>query len=426
VSAEEEVAVDETVLGRVTNHCSDDDGVPDVGISLGLGSGSALWLGELLKDDGGDIGFVFHGPDRVRIAAAIWPACEWRDVAELLSNHVAPLLARLTSTTPTGERGGRALFEHEMRQRGITGEDADWANVDSDERALWTASANAVLSAAPASPIPTSVANEDKGNHDCLAKRRPDEPMFILLGRDPDAWQIVRAWANRRLAAGGDPEHCMMGLRTANAMRDYAADPANRPASAPPADAYPRLSASVNGAGEREACAVIRAALDVCHGATDECRADGEVLVNGSDLAALNAALDAIDADNLGLDETGKTALASVVRVQAYNSADPLAIRLEFTSEADRLSAANEIDNVLARAALSPALDNTAVEVDADWMEEARKAAASARVGLPWAKRVMAGHCDEEPEVRAAMHAIAAVRDIYASAALTKTEKVHG
>jgi len=95
VSAEEEVAVDETVLGRVTNHCSDDDGVPDVGISLGLGSGSALWLGELLKDDGGDIGFVFHGPDRVRIAAAIWPACEWREVAELLSNHVAPLLARL-------------------------------------------------------------------------------------------------------------------------------------------------------------------------------------------------------------------------------------------------------------------------------------------------------------------------------------------
>jgi hypothetical protein len=51
-----------------------------------------------------------------------------------------------------------------------------------------------------------------------------------------------------------------------------------------------------------------------------------------------------------------------VVRVQAYNSADPLAIRLEFTSEADRLSAANEIDNVLARTALSPALDNTAVE----------------------------------------------------------------
>ncbi len=81
----------------------------------------------------------------------------------------------------------------------------------------------------------------DKGNHDCLAKRRPGEPMFILLGRDPDAWQIVRAWAARRLNAGGDPEHSLQGMKTANAMREYAADPSNRPASAPDASAYPRL-----------------------------------------------------------------------------------------------------------------------------------------------------------------------------------------
>jgi hypothetical protein len=67
--------------------------------------------------------------------------------------------------------------------------------------------------------------------------------MFILLGRDPDAWQIVRAWASRRLNAGGDPEHCLLGMKTANAMREYAADPANHPASAPDASAYPRLTA---------------------------------------------------------------------------------------------------------------------------------------------------------------------------------------
>jgi hypothetical protein len=80
-----------------------------------------------------------------------------------------------------------------------------------------------------------------EANHDCLAKRRPGEPMFILLGRDPDAWQIVQAWADRRLAAGGDPHHVALGLKTANAMRDYAADPANHPASAPDASAYPPI-----------------------------------------------------------------------------------------------------------------------------------------------------------------------------------------
>ncbi|PTQ64866.1 hypothetical protein C8J45_102222 [Sphingomonas sp. PP-CE-3G-477] len=96
-------------------------------------------------------------------------------------------------------------------------------------------------------------AGEDKGNHDCLAKRRPGEPMFILLGRDPDAWQIVRAWAARRLNAGGDPEHSLQGMKTANAMREYAADPANRPASAPDAGAYPRLDATqTREAGESD------------------------------------------------------------------------------------------------------------------------------------------------------------------------------
>jgi len=102
----------------------------------------------------------------------------------------------------------------------------------------------AAIDAALATQPATSQEGEDKGNHDCLAKRRPGEPMFILLGRDPDAWQIVQAWADRRLAAGGDPHHVALGLKTANAMRDYAADPANRPASAPAADVYPILAAT--------------------------------------------------------------------------------------------------------------------------------------------------------------------------------------
>lgn len=94
----------------------------------------------------------------------------------------------------------------------------------------------------------------DEGNHDCLAKRRPGEPMFITLGRDPDGHNMVRQWAERRLAAGGDHEHCQMALDTAARMQVYAANPANRPASAPSAEAYPPLpAAEVNVSALRHA-----------------------------------------------------------------------------------------------------------------------------------------------------------------------------
>ena len=33
---------------------------------------------------------------------------------------------------------------------------------------------------------------------DCYGNALPDEPMFILLARDPDAPQLVRAWAHSR------------------------------------------------------------------------------------------------------------------------------------------------------------------------------------------------------------------------------------
>lgn len=94
--------------------------------------------------------------------------------------------------------------------------------------------------------------SEDQGNHDCLAKRRPGEPMFILLGRDPDAHHLVRLWAKRRFIAGGDVEHCSQGVTTANRMQAYAGDPANRPASAPPADAYPPVSHISDGMVEAD------------------------------------------------------------------------------------------------------------------------------------------------------------------------------
>jgi hypothetical protein len=36
------------------------------------------------------------------------------------------------------------------------------------------------------------------GAWDCYAKAHPDEPMFVLLARDPLAPDLVREWARRR------------------------------------------------------------------------------------------------------------------------------------------------------------------------------------------------------------------------------------
>ena len=36
------------------------------------------------------------------------------------------------------------------------------------------------------------------GDFDCYANAMPDEPMFVLLARDPDFCRLVREWARRR------------------------------------------------------------------------------------------------------------------------------------------------------------------------------------------------------------------------------------
>ena len=41
---------DDCELGRVGWHCSDKDGGPDVGISIGLGDKKMLWFGEISDD----------------------------------------------------------------------------------------------------------------------------------------------------------------------------------------------------------------------------------------------------------------------------------------------------------------------------------------------------------------------------------------
>jgi hypothetical protein len=45
------------------------------------------------------------------------------------------------------------------------------------------------------------------GKFDCYASALPDEPMFILLARDPGAPKLVETWADDRM------EQIMLGVR---------------------------------------------------------------------------------------------------------------------------------------------------------------------------------------------------------------------
>ena len=52
----------------------------------------------------------------------------------------------------------------------------------------------------------------EPGQYDCYANAMPDEPMFVLLARDPAAPELVEAWANGRLydmAVGKRPQSDM-------------------------------------------------------------------------------------------------------------------------------------------------------------------------------------------------------------------------
>jgi hypothetical protein len=87
-------------------------------------------------------------------------------------------------------------------------------------------------------------------NRDCLAKAKPGEPMFIILGRDPDGGNIVRLWAQRRFDAG-DTEHAGPVFAIADAM-DAWRDDGHLPESAPDASAYLPIARNDERAAYRE------------------------------------------------------------------------------------------------------------------------------------------------------------------------------
>lgn len=59
------------------------------------------------------------------------------------------------------------------------------------------------------------------GNFDCYANAEPDEPMFILLGRDKFAPSLVEHWADGREADGEDAEKVEEARQCADAMRKW-------------------------------------------------------------------------------------------------------------------------------------------------------------------------------------------------------------
>lgn len=59
------------------------------------------------------------------------------------------------------------------------------------------------------------------GKFDCYSKAEPDEPMFVLLGRDPIGCLLVTMWVDVARRLGKDPEKIEEARQCADAMRVY-------------------------------------------------------------------------------------------------------------------------------------------------------------------------------------------------------------
>lgn len=76
------------------------------------------------------------------------------------------------------------------------------------------------------------------GKFDCYANAEPDEPMFILLARDPMAPILVELWASLRAHAAGNPSKVAKARAVAAAMRRWVAQTSE--AAAPQKEQEPK------------------------------------------------------------------------------------------------------------------------------------------------------------------------------------------
>ena len=67
------------------------------------------------------------------------------------------------------------------------------------------------------------------GTYDCYAHAAPDEPMFVLLGRDRHAPVLVRLWAALREAEGEDEAKVAEAVRCATDMVRWQSDNGKHP-----------------------------------------------------------------------------------------------------------------------------------------------------------------------------------------------------
>lgn len=59
------------------------------------------------------------------------------------------------------------------------------------------------------------------GDYDCYVNAEPDEPMFVLLARDPLAPILVELWASLRQHNSGNPSKVAEARHCAREMRKW-------------------------------------------------------------------------------------------------------------------------------------------------------------------------------------------------------------
>jgi len=66
-----------------------------------------------------------------------------------------------------------------------------------------------------------SAGSYNKHTNSCLRKARDDEPVFVLLGRDPISQDIVAEWAKAAMTAGHNPRKVVEAMFIATVMQQY-------------------------------------------------------------------------------------------------------------------------------------------------------------------------------------------------------------
>lgn len=69
----------------------------------------------------------------------------------------------------------------------------------------------------------------EPGRFDCYGKAEDDEPIFTLLGRDPTAPKLIRAWVEYHRNAKTDGTKLMEALGVADEMDRYRMERNARP-----------------------------------------------------------------------------------------------------------------------------------------------------------------------------------------------------